>query len=239
MITTKKLNPVLKALARADTIEDLKDACIELRDMLQIDHVSYYCFGPGDGLYGYATYSMEWKARYAQEQYMRIDPVLIGGSSRFQPFNWGDLDWTPKAARKFRVEAAVHGVGSQGYSVPVHGPKGQFALFSVNHSCEDAEWAAFTRKHQNSFILLSHFFNQKALEVVANVDEQPTKALSPRELDAMTLLARGLSRAEVAKDLDISEHTLRVYIESARNKLNAQNTTHAVARALSRGLIVA
>ena len=54
----------------------------------------------------------------------------------------------------------------------------------------------------------------------------------------MTFLALGHSRAQVAEMLEISEHTLRAYIESARAKLGAQNTTHAVARALSRGLIV-
>ena len=54
----------------------------------------------------------------------------------------------------------------------------------------------------------------------------------------MTLLAMGYSRAQVANSLSISEHTLRDYIESARLKLGALNTTHAVARAISRGLIV-
>ena len=54
----------------------------------------------------------------------------------------------------------------------------------------------------------------------------------------MTFLAMGYSRAQVAETLSISEHTLRVYIESARFKLGAVNTTHAVARALTRGLIV-
>jgi DNA-binding CsgD family transcriptional regulator len=54
----------------------------------------------------------------------------------------------------------------------------------------------------------------------------------------MTLLAVGYSRAQVADTLAISEHTLRVYIESARFKLGALNTTHAVARAMSRGQIV-
>jgi DNA-binding CsgD family transcriptional regulator len=54
----------------------------------------------------------------------------------------------------------------------------------------------------------------------------------------MTLIAIGYNRAQVADTLSISEHTLRVYIESARFKLGALNTTHAVARALSRGLII-
>ena len=54
----------------------------------------------------------------------------------------------------------------------------------------------------------------------------------------MTLLAIGYSRAQVAEQLSISEHTLRVYIESARFKLGASNTTHAVARGLTLGLLV-
>ena len=54
----------------------------------------------------------------------------------------------------------------------------------------------------------------------------------------MTLLAIGYSRAQAADTLSISEHTLRVYVESARFKLGALNTTHAVARAISRGLVV-
>jgi DNA-binding CsgD family transcriptional regulator len=54
----------------------------------------------------------------------------------------------------------------------------------------------------------------------------------------MRALALGKSRAQAAADLEISEHTLRVYIESARHKLGALNTTHAVARALSSGIII-
>ena len=88
-------------------------------------------------------------------------------------------------------------------------------------------------------ILIAHFFNQKALEFDAKDREPATLSLSPREIDALTLLAMGRSRAQAADELSISEHTLRVYIESARSQARgALNTTHAVARALSQGLII-
>nr|MDJ0823171.1 helix-turn-helix transcriptional regulator [Paracoccaceae bacterium] len=83
-----------------------------------------------------------------------------------------------------------------------------------------------------------HYFNQKALELEPGRTPEPAQPLSPREIEAMTLLAVGYSRAQAADTLSISEHTLRVYIESARFKLGAMNTTHAVAKALSRGVIV-
>lgn len=130
------------------------------------------------------------------------------------------------------------GVGNQGYSVPVRGPNGQFALYTSNHSCNDADWARFIDDHGRDLILIAHYLNRKALELEPGRQPEPAQPLSPREVDAMTMLALGYNRAQVANSLSISEHTLRVYIESARFKLGALNTTHAVARALSRGLIV-
>ena len=135
-------------------------------------------------------------------------------------------------------EAIDWGLGNQGYSIPLRGPNGQFALFTANHSCSDEEWATFCETNQRDLMLIAHYFNQKALQFERGEDDQGPKALSPREADALTYLALGYSRAQVSETLAISEHTLRVYVESARFKLGALNTTHAVARALSLGLIV-
>ena len=143
-----------------------------------------------------------------------------------------------KVAKAFLKDALAHGVGNQGYSIPIRGPNGQFALFTVNHSCTDDAWQAFIGAYGRELILIAHYFNRKALEFERSRQPDSPRSLSPREIDAMTLLALGYSRAQVAHSLSISEHTLRVYIESARSKLGALNTTHAIATALSRGLIV-
>ena len=74
--------------------------------------------------------------------------------------------------------------------------------------------------------------NEWTFEVLVNL------RVFARELSTMTLLARGCSRSQAAHDEQISEYMLRVYFEGARHKLAALNTTHAVARALTRGLIV-
>ena len=87
-------------------------------------------------------------------------------------------------------------------------------------------------------LLIAHAFNHKALDLKPDRTPEHAQALSPREIDAVTLLAMGYNRAQVAQTLTISEHTVRVCVESARFKLGAMNTTHAVARAISRGLIV-
>ena len=83
-----------------------------------------------------------------------------------------------------------------------------------------------------------YFINQKALEIERGTDFQALQNLSPREVDVLTKLAMGLNRSQAAESLDISEHTLRVYVEGARVKLKAVNTTQAVARAIAEGIVL-
>ena len=232
------LNRITERLERAETEADIQTATEDLRDYYRIDHVVYHWVSSTGEQYGCGTYSDAWRARYVKEGYLRIDPVVVGCFQRFHPVDWKRLDWSSKPARAFLKDAIAHGVGNQGFSVPVRGPNGQFALFTVSHHCDDDTWQAFTEAHRRDLILIAHFFHQKALEFEPERAGEPAQALSPREIEAMTLLAVGYSRAQAAETLTISEHTLRVYIESARHKLNALNTTHAVARAMSRGLIV-
>ncbi len=238
MVTETRLEPILELLEQADTLVKLQAASVALRDTLTVDHIAYHWVDSAGDQYGCGTYSAAWQTRYVDQNYLRIDPVVIGCYQRFHPVDWKRLDWSSKAARGFLAESIEYGVGNQGFSVPIRGPNGQFALFTVNHSCSDDDWSDFTDAHRRILILIAHYFNEKALEFEPNRSAAQSQALSPREVDAMTLLAIGYSRAQVANTLSISEHTLRVYIESARFKLGALNTTHAVVRALSRGLIV-
>ena len=235
---TPRLDALIEGLESAKGLEDLQSAIEELRDQLGIDHIVYHWVSSNGDQYGCGTYSDEWVQRYLDKGYLRIDPVIQGCYQNFHPVDWKRLDWSSKAARAFLKDAIAFGVGNQGFSIPIRGPNGQFALFTVSHNCNDLEWEKFTEENRRDLILVAHTFNQKALEFEPGRAPDPAQPLSPREIEAMTLLAIGYSRAQAADTLSISEHTLRVYVESARFKLGAMNTTHAVARALSRGIIV-
>ena len=228
----------LAALERAAGLEDLQSVIVDLCEEYYVDRMVYHWVNSQGDQYGCGTYSPDWVARYLEQDYLRIDPVILGCYQRFHPVDWKRLDWSSKQARVFRREAIEHGVGNQGFSIPMRGPNGQYALFTASHSCSDDEWQIFKNLNRRPLILIAHFFNQKALEFEPERVPPDSSALSPREIDAMTFLAMGFNRAKAADTMEISEHTLRVYIESARFKLGAVNTTHAVARAMSCGLIV-
>ncbi len=229
---------VCEKVEGATGVGGLQAATELLRDGLPVAHVVYHWVNSKGERFGAGTYSQAWVDRYLEKDYLRMDPVIMGGLQRFDPYDWKELDWTSRAARSFLKEAAEYGVGNQGYTIPIRGPSGQFALFTLSDSCTDSDWSAFVTQNQRDLIITAHEFNRKALDF-ENADDVVLPSLSPRELSAMTYIARGMSRAQAAAEMEISEHTLRVYIEAARHKLGALNTTHAVARALSKGLIVA
>ena len=62
-------------------------------------------------------------------------------------------------------------------------------------------------------------------------------ALTPREIEVLTLSAQGKTAAETAKGLGIVERTANAHKQAIIRKLNASNITHAVAVALKDGII--
>jgi DNA-binding CsgD family transcriptional regulator len=233
-----RLDTFLQELERAQGLEHIQSLIVSLQEHYAVDHIVYHWVSADGEQYGCGTYDPVWVQRYVDKDYLRIDPVVISCFHKFHPVDWKQLDWSSKPARAFLADAVAHGVGNQGYSIPIRGPNGQFALFSVSHNCVDDVWEKFIQNNQRELFLIAHYLNQKALSMEQKRNPEPSTPLSPREVDALTFLAMGYSRSQVADMLQISEHTLRAYIESARLKLHAMNTTHAVARALAEGLIV-
>ncbi len=62
--------------------------------------------------------------------------------------------------------------------------------------------------------------------------------LTRRQREILQLLADGESTTVAARELDLSEETVKTHIKTALSRLNARNRTHAVAIALRESLIV-
>jgi two-component system, NarL family, response regulator len=61
--------------------------------------------------------------------------------------------------------------------------------------------------------------------------------LTPREVNVLKLVARGLGNKEVADRLEISQATVKNHVASIIAKLGAQDRTHAVTLALDRSIL--
>lgn len=216
---------LLDGAARAR--RDLQAAVAALRDDLGVAHAAFRSADP-DG-WGVGTHPA-WEAR--RRAHAGTDPIVAACLRRPRPVDWRGLDWSGPA-RGQRADALAHGVGPQGLTVPVRGPEGCVVLLSIADDRPAAAWDALLRARLRDVVLAAHRLEAQAR--AAGLLPAAPRPLSPREADALGLLALGYARGEVAAILAISPHTLRAYVEGARAKLGAANTTHAVARALAEG----
>lgn len=80
--------------------------------------------------------------------------------------------------------------------------------------------------------LVAEFARRRQSDLSAKADE-----LTPRELEVLRLIAGGLSNAEIAETLVVSEHTTKTHIAHILGKLGVRGSTQAVIFAYESGVI--
>ncbi len=63
------------------------------------------------------------------------------------------------------------------------------------------------------------------------------ETLTPREMDVLRLLGRGLSVGEAARVLGLTPHTVAGYVKIIYRKLNISSRAEAAVEAVRRGLL--
>ena len=75
-------------------------------------------------------------------------------------------------------------------------------------------------------------------EVAARLTEYfPHSALTPREVEVLALVAKGLANKEIAAHLGTASGTIKMHVQNILEKLGASDRTHAVTIGLQRGII--
>ena len=69
------------------------------------------------------------------------------------------------------------------------------------------------------------------------VEAMEAERLTPRELDVLALLGKGLRNREIAEALHLAEPTIKIHVNNLLRKLQVKDRTEAAVVALRRGLI--
>jgi DNA-binding NarL/FixJ family response regulator len=77
-----------------------------------------------------------------------------------------------------------------------------------------------------------------ATRLVVRMRAPASESLSPREAEVLSLVAEGLTNAEIGKTLFISEATVKTHLLRIFGKLGVSDRTAAVTAALDRGFII-
>ncbi|SRR5271166_3557772 len=235
------------AVRLTDTIlgyneQDLSDILRAIASEIGVSHISYVRFSPDKSsdtslLTAIVTYSSDWKRCYFVKQYVNTDPVIAYGRDAVVPFDWETLVGDDPAVHAFLDDAASHGVGRNGLSIPVRNRRGMYALVSFSGNQSRAEWARYKSDNIGKLRLLSVL-----IDSAANINSKlpsPSVCLSRREEQCLIWAARGKTYQEIGEILELTFGSVKTHLDAARHKLHCLNLAHAVGVAVATGVIPA
>lgn len=115
------------------------------------------------------------------------------------------------------------------------GKHGHRGLFSVSSSGSAADWVNFLAKTQSNLIQIANRLHRRVLFEIFG-DDRPN--LTTRELECLRWIALGKGATDIAAILQISPHTARGYLKSARFKLDCVTSAQAATKAVKLGLVL-
>ena len=198
-------------------------------------HMAYRTNSTTDMPFFKSTYSPQWLGHYVLNQYQDIDPVLLQGFDRDEPFFWSDLDLEGENVAAFFEDAEKHGAGHSGFSIPLIDKAKRKAIFTVTSDLPEKDWRLKIATERNSLEQIGNVLHRKAVSQIYGSNDGPT--LAPREIECLFWTAQGKDVVSVAYILNISDHTARDYLKSARLKLGCRTIAQAIHLATKRRLI--
>lgn len=216
-----------------------------LRDFITpfgLGHVTYFGVFPQWGADQkhqlITTYPVSWERHYFERKYDRLDPVLLQAMKGVLPFDWEQIRKDDREVRDFFGEAGEFGISDNGLSIPVRGPTGDLALFSVTSAeMTRREWGLMKAQLLPDLIYLAHLLHTEVTERVREAAPEEARRLTAREKEALSWSARGKTSWETGRILGLSERTVDFYLKNAMFKLGAANKTQAVSKAISMGAL--
>lgn len=229
---------LLTALQSIDTQEALFDELRKEAWRLGFDHCAYGMRLPlplsRPRTILLNNYPEGWQRRYAEENYLQIDPSVRHGMSSQVPLVWAAESFHEAPA--FWEDARSHGLchGWAQSSKGLNGVQGMLTLARSGEALSESE----LRKNGCRLVWLTQVAHLCLNKLISArlLPEQDTQ-LSSREIAVLRWTADGKTSGEISDILGLSERTVNFHIGNAMVKLNCANKTAATVRAALLGLL--
>lgn len=178
-----------------------------------------------------SSYPTRWRNRYAEQDYVRIDPLV-----RHAKASDALLPWTEKLfadAPTLWADLQRHGLCHGITQSTLSGVQG-FGILSLSRSSRAISKAELVEKREKIrqlTQLIHSLFSRSCLDAAAS----SLPDLSSREAEILRWTADGKSARDIAEILDLSKNTIDFHIKNTVAKLGAPNKTAAVILAASLG----
>lgn len=180
------------------------------------------------------NYPESWVRLYIESGLHAIDAVLQYANRSLLPFSWEAEELRDQLTRpQQEIFAAARPFGiEKGYTIPIHIPQtfgipsGSCSVVPDAHPLDGESYLAVS-------LMAPYLYH-----AVSRATVQATSAsavLSRRQRECLALVAQGKDDWTIGRLLNISEHTVHAYVESAKRRLGVATRAQAVAQALLTG----
>jgi len=177
-----------------------------------------------------------WRRFYITSGMIERDPLVDALATHTEPFTWSELraDGSLSATvAKTLDKATAFGGWVEGLVVPVSRSGRKVGLVSLVGRYRGVAPEAKAFLSLISVVLHGHVRSLVSHKGFA----APPVGLTPREIECLTLVARGKSDREISQALSIAAATAHEHVENAKRKLKADSRAETVALAVSLGII--
>jgi len=180
------------------------------------------------------NYPDPWRERYAEQGYLAVDPTVLHGKTSLQPIVWSDTLFAeqPQMWQEAKSFGLKHGWAQS--SIDMFGIGGMLTLARGEEPITPEELKA--QEHKMRWLVnIAHLSLARA--ITDRHSPLNDNRLTSREIEILKWTADGKSAEEISCILDVSKHTVDFHVKNAVSKLQVNNKTAAVVRAVMLGLL--
>jgi LuxR family transcriptional activator of conjugal transfer of Ti plasmids len=180
-----------------------------------------------------SSYPSPFTKRYTDLHFSDEDPIVRHARLVNGPFSWSDIedaDFHYNPNDRVTKEAVKCGIRS-GITIPIHSGYNKFAALSFAGPTIDGP-PRYMRTNIAAIQLMAVQFHVHFTHRVAGRTALCDSLLTQRQRECLKWSARGKTMSEIGTILGITERTVLFHLHDARQRLDAQTITQAVATAI-------
>ncbi len=235
---TPWLEDALQALLVAQTRAELSDSLAQIVRLLGFDNFAFGLRMPypltapkSDTINNYPSH---WQTRYADNNYLAIDPTVQHSLGSTVPLSWSEdlFASTPVLWEEARSFGLNHG-WTQSY----RDASGNIGMLGLARAAEKISTLELLEKSAQLSWLTQLAYASCSKQMLPALAQSARPKLTIREIEILRWTADGKTSSDISIILSISERTVNFHIHNVMAKLQAANKTAATVQAALMGLI--
>jgi LuxR family transcriptional regulator, quorum-sensing system regulator BjaR1 len=255
-----RVEDLIDRVEACQTIEELKETLQFIAEQFGFSAFNFFDNGRAhqEVPFFMGTLRQDFIEGYVEQDLLRVDPCVSIARRSNTAFTWKDVEVPQyRGARKSGAQRTMefaedHGY-QEGFIVPFHfadrlgRPNSCLVVFFWSSTRQKFQFLVSRRRYDIHLIMI--YWAQRAVDIVGekfrdgarfsngNGYYRYSELLTDRERDVLAWAARGKTRQDTATILKLSEDTVKTHLTSCLQKLEANNKTQAVAKAIALRLI--